>query len=438
MTGSAEAYVVVMPRLGLSMTEGTIVAWHKQEGETVAKGELLFSFESDKSTLEIEAPADGLLHILIPAGETVAVQTPVAQIGEGGQAALPAAQPANASARLGPVSSDAYQPGDRRQLAASPRARAQARSLGLSLEGLKASGPRDMIVVADLAQAPPKAPVRATPLARRRAAAAGIDLAALGGSNPPQRITRADVERALSLAPPAPTDAGHLQGLFGLRAIIAERLSTGWRERPQVTLTTDADAARLVALREDLSGSAGEKILYDALFVLIVARALREFPTMNATLTRQGIQQLSSVHVGVAIQTERGLLVPVLRDADRLSLPAIQRGLKELAARALGGRSLPDDLSGGTFTITNLGMFGIDAFTPIINPPEAAILGIGRIVPRPVGLDGAIVLRPMVALSLSFDHRLNDGAPAARFLARVRELVEAPPPLDPQAGSPDV
>lgn len=428
MSGDLDAYVVVMPRLGLSMTEGTLVVWHKQEGEAVTKGELLFSFESDKSTLDIEAPADGRVHILVPAGETVPVQTPVAHIGGTGGAAPSAPAPAGRTptqAGLGPAAQ--RRSGGRRRAAASPRARTKARSLGVSLEGLMGSGPRGMILTADLPPLTPAGSIRATPLARKRAAAAGLDLASLAGPGTQRRITRADVEQVLAAgAVRTGSSPASLQGLTGLRGIIAERLSTGWRERPQVTLTTDADAAALVAVRETLSAGGGEKILYDALFVLMVARALREFPYMNATLTETGIQLLPSIHVGVAIETERGLLVPVLRDADRLSLPEIQHGLRDLATRAVAGRSLPDELTGGTFTLTNLGMFGIDAFTPIINPPEAAILGVGRIVARPAGVEGKVVLRERVALSLSFDHRLVDGAPAARFLARIRELVETP------------
>jgi pyruvate dehydrogenase E2 component (dihydrolipoamide acetyltransferase) len=160
--------------------------------------------------------------------------------------------------------------------------------------------------------------------------------------------------------------------------------------------------------------------------VALVARALREQPHVNVRLTDQGIEQLSGINVGVAVDTERGLLVPVVRDAAVKNLIQVQQMLTELAERALAGRSLPDDLSGGTFTITNLGMFEIDAFTPIINPPESAILGVGRIVNKPVGFEGQVVLRDMMTLSLSFDHRLIDGAPAARFLQRVKQLVERP------------
>jgi pyruvate dehydrogenase E2 component (dihydrolipoamide acetyltransferase) len=193
-----------------------------------------------------------------------------------------------------------------------------------------------------------------------------------------------------------------------------------------VTLTTEADATNLIGARRQLSEELGQKVAYDALLVALVARALAEQPGMNARLTEGGIEQIAEINVGVAVDTERGLLVPVVRDAGTKGLLQVQQTLAELAERALAGRSLPDDLAGGTFTITNLGMFEVDAFTPIINPPESAILGVGRIAAKPVAVDRQVVVRDMVTLSLSFDHRLIDGAPAARFLQRVKQLVERP------------
>lgn len=424
MTDSQQQFQVVMPRLGLTMTEATIVAWDKAEGDFVQKGELLFTFESDKATLELEAPASGVLHILAPAGATVPINQPVATL-------TPAAPEQTTPV---PVLPDG--------LRASPKARNLARQHGLSWDGITGTGPRGMIVSADLiermesARLPQyKRQAKASPVARRMAEEAGIDLAQVDGTGPRGQITRADVERFTHTAPLAsppasaalPASSGSdLPGLTGLRGIIANRLSQSWRERPQVTLTTDADATTLVAMRQQASAELGEKMSYNALLVWLVARALREFPYINARLTESGIEPLAEVAVGVAVDTERGLMVPVVHRADTLELVAINRILSALTERALAGRSLPDDLTGGTFTITNLGMYDIDAFTPIINPPECAILGIGRIVARPVGLNGQIVLRDTVALSLSFDHRLVDGAPAARFLARIKQFVERP------------
>ncbi len=427
MTDSQSRQIVVMPRLGLTMTEATIIEWHKANGEFVEKGENLFTFESDKVTLELEAPTSGRLTILVPVGQTVAVQTPVAEIG-GSDADSPAppAQPqAAAGDRARAITPTVATPlpgnGDVR---ASPKARALARERGLSLRGVRGSGPRGMIVSADVAaSAAPGHAVKVSPLARRVADQKGIDLAQVRGSGPQGRVMRADLEHATqSVSTGSPTPSG----LTGLRGIIAERLAQGWRERPQVTLTSEADATQLVAVRQQAGAELGEKIAYDALLVLVVARALSEFRYMNVQLTETGIEQQPQINIGVAVDTERGLLVPVIHDADRATLSEINQSLRAMAERAQSGRSQPDDLTGGTFSITNLGMYGIDAFTPIINPPECAILGVGRIVARPVGIDGQIVLRDMMALSLSFDHRLVDGAPAARFLARVRQLIEQP------------
>jgi pyruvate dehydrogenase E2 component (dihydrolipoamide acetyltransferase) len=282
-----------------------------------------------------------------------------------------------------------------------------------------------MVVAGDVPAAP--APLRASPVARKMAAEASLDLTAVPGSGPRGMVMRRDIERVLTEpAPAAQSATPQPLPLSGLRGIIAERLSAGWRERPQVTITTEADATNLVSARQQMLAETGEKIAYDAFLVKCVARALAEHPALNARLGPAGIELLPDINVGVAVDTERGLLVPVVQGAPRLSLRQVQAQLQTLAERARAGRSLPDDLAGGTFTITNLGMYEIDAFTPIINPPECAILGVGRIVARPVGLNGQVVLRDMLALSLSFDHRLVDGGPAARFLQRIKQLVERP------------
>jgi pyruvate dehydrogenase E2 component (dihydrolipoamide acetyltransferase) len=214
--------------------------------------------------------------------------------------------------------------------------------------------------------------------------------------------------------------------MSGLRAVIADRLSSSWQERPHVTLTSEADASNLVSARQQAIAELGQKVSYDSFLVALVARALTEHPFVNVRFTRAGIEEIAQINIGVAVDTERGLIVPVVRDAPGKSLVEIQQTLGDLVGRALASSSLPDDLTGGTFTLTNLGMFEIDAFTPIINPPESAILGVGRIVPKPIAVSREVVVRDMMTLSLSFDHRLIDGAPAARFLQRVKQLVERP------------
>ena len=424
------SYQVVMPRLGLTMTEAKIVEWLKSEGAWVEKGQPLFVIENEKATLDIESPSSGRLHITAQAGETIPILQPVATL-EGGADAAAHHQTAAPAGQAKPTvvtaaSAPPVEPGGR--TAASPRARSLARRLNVDLRGLAGTGVRGMLTAADVQAAAPR-PVLASPLARRVAAENGMPLERLAGSGPHGWVMRRDVEQALAEAPAAPEPQGEILPLEGLRAMIADRLGRSWVERPQVTLTTDADASHLVAARRQLNAELeprGQKVSFNALLVKLAAQALAEHPALNAQMDGKTIRRMAQVHIGVAVDTPRGLLVPVVRDAGRKTLGQVNADLEGLVRRALEGRSLPDDLSGGTFTLTNLGMYDIDAFTPLINPPECAILGIGRIVERPVGLNGQIVLREMMALSLSFDHRLVDGAPAARFLQRVRQLIERP------------
>ena len=427
------SFVVVIPKLGLTMTEATVVEWHKREGDFVNKGEVLFTLENEKSTLDIEAPASGVLHIVAPAGQTVPVLGEIGRLAgaaaaSGGAPGEPVAATSPTAGAAPPASPTpavpAAGPSTGAPLRASPRARSLAKQRGLSpaaLAGVAGSGPRGMLVAGDVPQAG-AASSRVSPLARKIAAEAGLDLSAVSGSGVRGMIMRKDVEGALeppsAATPPLP--------LTGLRGVIAQRLSASWRERPQVTLTTEADATALVSARQQLIAETGQKVAYDALLVKMVARALQDHPALNVRLGPAGIEHLAEINVGVAVDTDRGLLVPVVRDVAHRSLEQINEELQRLAERARAGRSLPDELTGGTFTLTNLGMFDVDAFTPIINPPECAILGVGRILAKPVALGGQVVVRDMVALSLSFDHRLVDGGPAARCLQRIKQLVERP------------
>jgi pyruvate dehydrogenase E2 component (dihydrolipoamide acetyltransferase) len=213
-----------------------------------------------------------------------------------------------------------------------------------------------------------------------------------------------------------------------LRRTIAERMSQSAFTAPHVTLMTEAEATNLVSARAQLNQElpAAEKISYNALLAALVAKALREYPALNARWEADAVHLLPEINIALAVDTERGLMTPVLSNVDQLNLPAVQAGFASVVARALGGKSLPQDFAAGTFTITNLGGSDIDGFTPIINPPQAAILGIGRIIEKPVARDGAVVIRHMVTLSLSFDHRIVDGAPAGKFLQRIKQLVERP------------
>jgi pyruvate dehydrogenase E2 component (dihydrolipoamide acetyltransferase) len=463
---------IIMPKLGLTMTHGTITEWLKAPGDAVKAEEALCAYETEKVTLELAAPEDGVLaEILAPAGTTVPAGAAVCvfvtgdegrRTKDGGQGTgirsqaagnrdqvvagdpqLPASTPAERAVQL-PASGP---------LNATPKARTLARELGVDLTGIAGSGPDGRVQAQDVEAAHAASqptPIKATPLARRIAATEGVDLRSIAGTGPEGTVTREDVERAArnqapgvrrqeSVSTPVPEPAQPSATSFllpassfrphsALRRTIAERMSQSAFNAPHVTLMTEAEATNLVSARAQLSAEvpAADKISYNTLLAALTARALCEHPNVNARWEADGIRLLAEINIALAVDTERGLMTPVLREVDKLSLSAVQRGYAALLDRALAGRSLPDDCADGTFTITNLGGLDVDGFTPIVNPPQAAILGVGRIIDKPVARDGAVVIRPMITLSLSFDHRIVDGAPAAKFLQRVKQLVERP------------
>ncbi|HEY3364676.1 MAG TPA: dihydrolipoamide acetyltransferase family protein [Symbiobacteriaceae bacterium] len=421
---------ILMPKLGLTMVEGTVVRWLKQPGQPLVKGEPLLEVTTDKLNTEVPCPLDGtLMEICVADGVTVPVGGVIAH-------AAVAGEPAGASDSADPTDPDA--PTGR--VPASPYARALARDRSLSLAGLKGTGPRGMVVARDLPSRDlPEArnlseaqPVRATPVAARMAAKSGIDLAAIPAQS---RIRKADVERAGAAPPASPAPAGasaqgaaRREALSPMRRVIARRMAESARTIPHVTLHTDAPVDGLLALRQELNADlpeSGQLTVTDFL-VLAVAGALRDHPDINASLEGEEVLLWADINVGVAVALDDGLIVPVIRNAGRLSLSQVAAARQNLVTRARTGTLEPHEVTGGTFTVSNLGNYGIDGFTPIINPPEAAILGVGRVVERPVWRDGQWVPAHFITLSLSFDHRLVDGARAARFLARVSALVDRP------------
>jgi pyruvate dehydrogenase E2 component (dihydrolipoamide acetyltransferase) len=335
-----------------------------------------------------------------------------------------------------------------------------AREAGLDLAALVGGGPGGRIVAADVeaalaAQEAPPGPevkagaaAKATPVAANLAQALGLDLARVSGSGPRGRITQEDVlATAAALlraktATPVAREGGAPQvigttPLKGVRKIVSEGMAASAHSTARVTLMREVDVSELVRLREQFLAR-GTSVAYNDLLIRICAIALREHPAANARLGEGQVEHLDRANVGLAVDTERGLLVPVVHDADRLTIPQIAAETGRLVAAARSGRIAPDDLSGGTFTITNLGMFGVETFTPVINLPECCILGVGAIVRKPVAVDAAphggaphrggdtVTVRPRLALSLVFDHRVIDGAPAARFLDGIAQMIEAP------------
>jgi pyruvate dehydrogenase E2 component (dihydrolipoamide acetyltransferase) len=478
-------FEVVFPRLGWNMETGTLVEWKKQEGDKVQEGDILFIAGGDKAEQEVEALESGTLHIL-PGTPAPGIEMPVGTVlgyllkpGEvapeagGGQPAQALAAPI-AEALASPATTAApaapggasgavvVTPSGRRPNS-TPRARRVAGELGVDWRRLQGTGRAGRIRERDVravAAAQPTAlmPVggaaaasRVSPLARRVAQELGVDVDALAAQMPGRWIEREDVEaaaRGRAVAPAAPPSVpaqpvpptpeprapselpGVMLPITTVRRTIADRMAASAQTTAPVTLTTEADATELVRLREQFKSDTSQPApSYTDLLARLAGQALVEHPAVNARFEGDGILQAAAVNIGLAVDTDRGLLVPVLRDVQTKTVRQIAREAAALIERTRAGRIGPDDLRGGTFTITNLGMFEIDAFTPIINLPECAILGVGRIVPKQVVVDVAaerVAIRHMVFLSLTFDHRLVDGAPAARFLQRIKQYVEKP------------
>lgn len=372
------AVKVIMPKLGMAMTEGTVVKWLKPDGARVEKGERIAVVMSKKITYEVEAPASGILRHAAAEKEVKAVGEVIGYIAEPGEV-IP------------------------------------------ELEKVPAAPP------VTEAPAPSAKEILATPAAKRLAKEHGVDLSQVTGTGPGGRITEKDVMafiEARKAPPPPPRPPAKVIPFIGMRQAIAERMTQSLQTMAQVTITTEIDATELVRMREQLKGEFD--LTYTDLVVKAAAIALKKHPLLNSTLIGEEIHLLDEIHIGVAVALESGLIVPVVRDADKKSLKEIAAETRRLAEGARAGTLTVDEVTGSTFTVTNLGMYGVDTFTPIINPPEVAILGVGRIVEKPACCQGQIVPRAMMYLSLTFDHRIVDGAPAAEFLRTVKELLEKP------------
>jgi pyruvate dehydrogenase E2 component (dihydrolipoamide acetyltransferase) len=385
---------VRMPKLGMAMKKGTVKRWLVEEGAPVERGAPLFELATDKINAEIEAPASGVLgRLVVAAGAVIPVGGLLAMIGEAGDT-FP---PAEALASVAPAA-----PGPAKADGAAPAAAGATRP---------AVGGE----------------VLASPAARRLARDRGIDISLVPPSAAGKRITTDDVEAYLASPPPAAAPAGETIPFEGIRRVVAERLHESLQTMAQVTVSRDCVVAGLVARRRELipgfEAATGLRLTYTDLLVLEVARLLGEHRLLNSTLADDAIVISKEVHMGVAVALEDGLIVPVIRDAHEKSLGDLARARVDLAAKAQAGALSLDEIDGGTFTISNLGSFGADSFTPIVNPPQCAILGVGRIVEKPVVVDGAVTVAPTMWLSLTFDHRLVDGAPAARFLQALAERL---------------
>lgn len=441
---------LIMPKLGMAMKEGQVGKWVKADGETTAYDETVAIVVTKKITYEIKAPVAGIVRHVVRAQETVPIGVLIGWILAPGEAmpsveagAVPEAVAALAAATGGApevkkpapaapavlqtaaVQTDGF-------VVASPAARRLAREAGIDLARVPVKNPGDRVGEAEVkAYLEVLQNVLITPAARALAAEHALDITAIRGSGPGGRIVEDDIHSLLNpppapaAAPAAPAPAGRASLPFsGLRQMIAENMLSSLHSMAQVTLTSEVDVTELVDLRERLKKDFD--LTYTDLIVKAVTVALRKHPRLNATLNGEVIQLLDDIHIGVGVALDDGLIVPVIRHADRLSVQAIGGALRSLAAKARSNSLEIDEISGGTFTITNLGAYGIDAFTPIINPPELAILGVGRIIEKVVIYRGDIARRWMMALSLTFDHRLVDGAPAAAFVQTLVDILAHP------------
>ena len=438
---------VVMEALSPTMEEGRLVEWKKQEGETVAVGDVLAEVETDKAVMELVARAGGtLLKQVIPAGTTVPVSELVAVIGEpgedagaGGPASEGRAEQAAAPKKPAPKAESKEEQGtqpspDRNRPTSMPPAPpAEAVTEG--------NGQQPAPHPAGTA---PRAPqpggrVKASPLARRMAAEQGIDLASVPGSGPEGRVVARDLEGGAGRAAPAggppaagaparaPAGAPYTDvPLTQIRKTIARRLTQSIGPIPTFYLTTEVDMERAAEAREALLAAGGEKVSFNDIVIKAVAMALRQHPACNAWWQDDHIRYWNEVHVSMAVAIDEGLITPVIRHTDLKSLREIAAESRDLAGRARERRLKPEEYTGGTFSVSNLGMLDIDEFTAVINPPETGIIAVGRMVEQPVVHQGAVAVRRRMRLTMSCDHRVIDGATGARFLQTLKAMLENP------------
>lgn len=449
------AQEILMPKLGLTMTEGTIEEWKYKEGDAIKKGDILFSVATDKLTNDVEAEADGiLLKILLPQGETAPCKAVIGYLGQAGET-VP-----NITAKIGapdetckpsaamaapPQQSPAREPGT--PVLASPAAKKLAREKGLALENITGTGPKGRITLEDveayLANPQPaqtELSVKTTPMAAKLARELGVDTSKL---NIQGRVMKTDVLAAAGVKASAPADetgvSAALEDLESndlppvkvnpLRRSIAANMSASWHTSPRVTYTRPVECTAIKELRSRLKDSLNEqgvKLTYNHILMKVVSKALMEFPDVNASFSDNMLTHHKHVNMGLAVAKGDGLIVPNVKRCEEKSLTAIARETEALIEATRTGKIAMENMTGGTFTISSLGPYGITCFSPIINQPELAILGVCDMVDTPVVRDGQIVIRTMMNLSLTADHRVVDGVMASKFLKRICEILENP------------
>jgi len=427
------AEFIVMPKMGLTMTEGIISNWRKKEGDSLKKGDIIFDVETDKLTNEFDAKKDGILRKILVHNGTVPVLAPVAIIGESNEDISELLKKAGASAKdegteeKQPVNQDkshaepAAVKGGR--VKASPRAKKIAQDLGIDISLVAGTGPDGSITEEDVRNYTEKEKKKVSPAAAVVADKLGVDINKIEKDS---RIMKDDVvkykmnEELEKYASPQEIR----RPMSTMRRVISERMLESKRISPEVSYNIKVDTTAMRHLREDVKDEV--KISYNDILIKIVSETLLEFPLLNSSVDGNEIITRNYVNMGVAVALTDGLIVPVVKYANAKGLKDIAKEAKELAEKARSNELSPDDLKGGTFTISNIGMYGIESFTPIINQPQAAILGINAIADEVKVVDGEIAIRPMMNISLTADHRVVDGAVAAEFMSRLKKYIEKP------------
>ncbi|HXJ84061.1 MAG TPA: 2-oxo acid dehydrogenase subunit E2 [Candidatus Methylomirabilis sp.] len=429
---------VIMPALEMAQDTGKVVRWLKAPGDLVKKGEPLVEIETDKVTVEIEAPASGTLYdVAASEGEVVPVGQTIALIVGDGEAAGKTPAPAVVAVRR--TGDAGAEPWAAAAVKASPLARKLAEQHGIDLAQVATNSGRiekaDVLAHIESRKAPAveAAAARlglASPKARRLAAERGVDILVLRGSGPGGAVLAADVLQSVPAARPARKVAAKApaeeRAVGTVWRIMAERMTQSWTTAPHFYLFREVNVSRLVAWRNLANKAAGARVTYTDLLVKLVAAAVARHPAVNASWKDGVIVRNADVNVGLAVAVEDGLIVPVIHRADTLTLPEIVARREDVVARGQAGKLRPGDIQGGGFTISNLGMFGVDAFHAIVNPPQAAILAVGRIADRVVAVNGQPAVQPTMMLTLSCDHRALDGARGAQFLGALADMIEEP------------
>lgn len=428
---------VILPKVDMDQETGTIVEWVKQDGEAVTEGEIILVIETDKVAIDVEAPASGTLQgISASPGEVLPIATVIAYILEPGEELPAGAAPLPETSQSPPQASP-------RDIPATPVARNMAAAHAIDLKKVNGSGQQGQVTKADvvaLVPAPgtiaPEGRVYAAPAARRVATELGVDLNQVLGSGPGGRIQSADVAAAAQQGKSIPSLSesqaeSEVIPLVGMRRTIAERLTSSYQSIPHINFSArilmDEFIKTRAVLNEHAHKAGEERISATAVLVKLVATALERHPWLNSSYTEEAILLHRSIHIGVAVALEEGLIVPVVRDADKKGIAQIGAEVTDLAARARERRLIPSEVAGGTFTISNLGPFGVEQFDAIINPPQAAILAVGATQQEAVALEnGELASSPVMRVTLSADHRVVDGAVAAHFIGELKSLVEHP------------